>query len=190
MKANSRWWRALLAAAPLVFLAPWPRALVESRMSLHMLVQFPLLLAAGWSADAWLPGSRAQSRVDEMGLAGAAWFSAVALFWMLPIALDLALLDPLMDALKYASWWSAGLVLASSWPRLTAELEVFFLGNTAWMLATAGLLYRETDSRLCVSYRYDEQGWTGAGLLLWALALGALAVGAHSMRSFRCPTKN
>ncbi|MDY0749053.1 hypothetical protein SNE35_31440 [Paucibacter sp. R3-3] len=148
-------------------------------MSLHMLLQFPLLLAAGWAASLWLPGERTQALVDEMGLTGAAWVGAVTIFWMLPIALDLALLDPLMAALKYSSWWSAGLALARSWPRLTVELRAFFLGNTAWMLATAGLLYRETEVRLCVSYRYDEQSWTGAGLMFWAVALGTVALTAR-----------
>lgn len=167
--------RTALALLPLVFISPGVRALVESRMSAHMLLQFPLLFAAGWAAAVWLPGRSRPAAVDALGLASATWASAVLAFWMLPVALDLALLNPVMAGLKYATWWNAGLLLARGWPRLAVELKVFFLGNAAWMTATAGLLYRETETRLCVSYRYDEQVWTGTGLVVWACALGALA---------------
>ena len=44
------------------------------------------------------------------------------------------------------------------------------------MMATAGLLYRESDSRLCVNYLVDQQWWAGTGLLGGAVLLGALAI--------------
>lgn len=170
--------RTLLAASPLAWLLPQLRQPVESSMSLHMLLQFPLLFAAGWAAAAWWPAraSVRLTRIDAHGLTGALWASAVAAFWMIPTALDLALLDARVALLKYASWLLAGLWLAQGWRRLPAELAAFFLGSAAWMLITAGLLYRDAESRVCVSYRLDEQMVGGNGLIVWGIALGALGL--------------
>lgn len=151
-----------------------PLALVESRMSLHMLLEFPALLAIGW----WLgrhwpwPGL---ARFDVQGLLAATLASCVFAFWMIPAALDLALLSGGFAAAKYASWLAAGALLAWSRERLSPVVAAFFLGNAAWMLATAGLLYRDAEAQLCVNYLIDDQLVTGAGLLAWAFLLGAIA---------------
>lgn len=151
-----------------------PLDLIESRMSLHMLLEFPLLLALGWWLGrrwpaAWL------GRVDAQGLLGATVASCVFAFWMIPAALDLALLSGAMAAGKYASWIAAGALLAWGRERLSPVVAAFFLGNAVWMLATAGLLYRDAETQLCVNYLIDDQLVTGAGLLAWAFAMGALA---------------
>jgi hypothetical protein len=168
--------RALLATSPLLWLlAPPLRHLVEGSMGLHMVLQFPLLLAAGWAAAAWWPAraTRLLARVDVNGLASATLASLVAAFWMIPAALDLALLELHVAWLKYLSWIVAGLLLGQGWRRLSPELAAFFCGNAAWMLLTAGLLYRDAETRLCVSYLIDEQAASGNGLFAWGLALGA-----------------
>ena len=170
----------VLAAAPAAFAWPALRQAVESRMALHMLLQFPLLLASGWAVSAVLgdrlPLARSFDRVDTGGLLGAILVSCVSAFWMLPAALDTSLLsDPLRMA-KYASWWLAGMAWWRSAPRLAVEAAAFFGGNLAWMLATAGLLYQEGDARLCVSYLLDDQVATGRGLVAAALVLGAVTV--------------
>lgn len=169
--------RMLLAAWPLCLLWPDARHFVEGRMAMHMLVEFPLLLAAGWAAAAWLPHrlERALAGIDAHGLASATFASLVAAFWMIPAALDWSLLSAVAAWLKVATWFIAGLMLAGGWIRLTPVVAAFFLGNAAWMLATAGLLYREAEARLCVSYLFDEQAWAGSGLVAWALVLGGLA---------------
>jgi hypothetical protein len=153
-----------------------PLAVIEGRMSLHMLLEFPALLALGW----WLGRRRRQpwpgfARIDGQGLLGATVASCVFAFWMIPAALDLALLSPGMAAAKYVSWIAAGALLAWGRERLSPVVAAFFLGNAAWMLATAGLLYRDGQTQLCVNYLIDDQLLTGAGLLAWAFVLGALA---------------
>ena len=57
MKGQSRWAQGvgrvgsgLILLAPLALCWPMLRHLVESRMSLHMLLEFPILLASGWLA--------------------------------------------------------------------------------------------------------------------------------------------
>ena len=98
-------WRLVAALLPLALLWPALRHTVESRMSLHMLGEFPLLLMAGWSASRlclgrlrsrrWLRGQRL---LDWHGWTGATLASGVALVWMLPSALDASLLLPAGDA--------------------------------------------------------------------------------------------
>ena len=65
--------------------------------------------------------------------------------------------------------------MASGRGRLGPVVAAFFLGNAAWMLATAGLLFHEAEVRLCVNYLVDDQVWTGTGLIAWALVLGGVA---------------
>jgi len=176
-------WRLVPALLPLVLLWPALRHTVESRMSLHMLGEFPLLFMAGWSASRlclhrlrsrrWLRGQRL---LDWHGWTGATLTSGVALVWMLPSALDATLLWPAAAAAKIASWWLAGWWLADSWRRMDTELMLFLVGNLAWMAATAGLLYIDAPTRLCVNYLQDDQRHAGVGLVLLALLLGALAL--------------
>ena len=167
--------KRFFALLPLLFLWPALRHVVESSMALHMLVQFPLLLAGGWTA-ARLTGAAPLRHLDAHGLLGLTATSCVAAFWMIPAALDLSLLSPAVNAAKYASWWLAGALLAASWVKLRVELAAFFLGNLAWMLATVGLLFREAESRLCINYLINEQVVTGNGLLLMAVALLVLTI--------------
>lgn len=182
----TRWRRALLppvAALPLLLLWPALRFGLEARMSLHMLVEFPLLFAAGWAAcrisehHAGLrPVHAALAFVDWAGWSSATFASGVAMVWMLPSALDAALLSGGLAIAKVASWWAAGWLLAGGVRRMHAEVLLFFSGNLAWMMATAGMLYLDTPSRLCVNYLQGDQQHTGTGLVLLAIALAAVAV--------------
>jgi hypothetical protein len=170
----------LIALAPLLFFIEPIRHLVESRMAAHMLLQFPLLVASGWILASACP---AQSRwlrgfdsLDAHGLLGIGFASCVLAFWMIPTALDLALLSEPVRWAKYASLWLTGLALRRSRERLSTELTVFFVGTLVWMMATVGLVYQTMPQRLCVSYLIDEQRWTGIGLVAAALLLGATAL--------------
>lgn len=170
-----------LAALPLVLLWPMLRHTMESRMSLHMLAEFPMLFSAGWAAQR-LCRARARRLIERLGIlnwrgwTGATWATAVALVWMLPSTLDAALLSPGLGAAKIASWWLAGWLLSDSWRRMDAEVLLFFVGNLAWMMASAGLLYIDAPLRLCVNYLEEDQRHAGIGLVLLAASLGALAV--------------
>ncbi|HJV62459.1 MAG TPA: hypothetical protein VJ743_16045, partial [Albitalea sp.] len=70
----------------------------------------------------------------------------------------------------------AGAVLAGSVRRMDPEVLLFFVGNLAWMSASAGMLYLDAPLRLCVNYLVDDQRQAGIGLVLLAVVLGALAV--------------
>jgi hypothetical protein len=166
-----------IALLPLMWLLPPLRHAVESSMLLHMLLQFPLLLLSGvmagrWLARAWPALDRGVARVDALGLLGATSLLLVSGFWMVPAALDLALLDARYAGFKYLSWWGCGVLLALGTPRYSPVMAVFTFGNLAWMMASAGLLYQSIDVPLCVSYLQNEQVWTGRGLIAFSLLLG------------------
>ena len=177
----------LLALAPLLFLIEPIRQWTESRMAWHMLLQFPLLLASGSCLAAlanerieWLRG---YDRLDAHGLLGATLASCVLAYWMIPAALDMALLSEPARLTKYASLWFAGFALCRSHTRISDELALFFAGTLVWMMATVGLVYQTLPQRLCVSYLIDEQRWTGAGLVVAAALLAAVAAIFMARRS-------
>lgn len=167
---------AALAMAPLVFAHERVRLIVEGSMVLHMALQFPLLLLAGACSAMLLmrrlPALRANwERIDRDGLLTTMWLLGVASLWMVPAALDAALLDPVMAFWKYATWFAAGGCVALAWPGMATAMRIFLLGNLAWMTSAFGLLYTDAEQRLCVSYRFDEQVWTGYALCTAALLL-------------------
>ena len=177
----------LVALAPLLFLIDPIRQGTESRMAWHMLLQFPLLLASGTCLAVWASKRtewlRSYDRVDAHGLLGATLASCVLAYWMIPAALDMALLSESARWAKYASLWFAGFALGRSHTRISEGLALFFVGSLVWMMATVGLIYQTLPQRLCVSYLIDEQRWTGAGLVAAAALLGVVTALFMARRS-------
>ncbi len=175
--------RIVLAGLPLLLLWPAARHLIEARMSWHMLAEFPLLVAAGWAMHRLVGGQAAWQglnawarQLDWHGWSTATYGALVSIVWMLPSALDMALIDGRVALLKAASLWLAGWLLAGGLARMPAEVLMFLAGNLSWMMATAGLLYVEAPMQLCVNYGQLDQVHTGYGLVAWALLIGAAAI--------------
>jgi hypothetical protein len=140
-------------------------------MARHMLVQFPLLVGAGALLGRSLP-PRARKGVaafNAHGLAGFTLFLLVTAFWMIPRALDEALLSPAIEVAKFASLVAAGAALALSWRAAPPVVQAFFVGNWAWMSAVVGLLYTDAPARLCNFYLLDQQTVAGRGLVALAI---------------------
>ena len=177
----------LLALAPLIFLIDSIRQVTESRMAWHMLLQFPLLLASGICVAA-LAGERPEwlrryEHIDAHGLLGATLASCVLAYWMIPAALDMALLSEPTRVAKYASLWIAGFAVGRSHTRISGGIALFFVGTLVWMMATVGLVYQTLPQRLCVSYLIDEQRWTGAGLVAASALLAVVTAIFMARRS-------
>lgn len=174
----------LLPVLPLLLFWPELRHFVESRMALHMLLEFPLLMASGWCLRRWWlhrhPAHHGTGRLEHLldwrGWTGATFVTVTTVVWMVPSMLDAALLSLPVALFKYLSWWLAGWLLAASWYRMDAEVLLFFAGNVAWMAATAGLLYLEMPMQLCVNYLQADQQHAGLGLVVLAVAAGGLAL--------------
>lgn len=181
---------ALLAFA-LVF-RPW----LERSMALHMLLQIPALACAGslaalatsrmpWRDNgltgAWL---RYVRTYDDHGITGLVVFLLVTAYWMIPKALEHALIGTAAEAGKFLSLFLAGLILPASLTRANKIIQLFFLGNFAPMMAIAGLLYQDAPQRLCNYYLRDDQVIAGIGLVVFSIAI-PLAWGLRQLGAMR-----
>lgn len=164
-----------LLCLPLVLLAAPVRNVIESGMTLQMLIEFPLLMASGFAAMALIPHRHASNPAIDalmrMGLAPLPCTSLCLMFWMVPIGLDLARLHADVNAAKYGSLLVAGAALEQGLKRAPAAVLVFFAGNLVWTLATVGILFHDAETRLCASYLLDDQRLAGIGLVGCAIAL-------------------
>ncbi|KFN45393.1 hypothetical protein N790_10050 [Arenimonas malthae CC-JY-1] len=145
-------------------------------MALHMLVQIPLLVLAGHWLSAVLPARFRQTlqSFNAHGVSGWVLASLALAFWMLPRALDAAVATPWIDAAKFSVLLLAGAALRGSWAASRPVIQLFFIGNWAWMTATVGLLYVEAPQRLCNAYLLGDQATTGYGLIAAAVLLPLL----------------
>jgi len=165
-------WRpalGLLCLAFAVFGAAW----LEASMLRHMLLQLPLLLAAGsLLASAPLLYWSRIVRIDQHGISGLTALLMVSAYWMIPRALELSLAHRGYAVAKFASMLVVGWWLPGALRRAHVVVQVFYLGNLSWMMAMAGLLYQDLPQRLCNAYLLDDQEQTGRALVLAALLIG------------------
>jgi hypothetical protein len=161
----------------LALMAPPVRRALESTMTGQMLVQLPLLVAAGWLASRAMP-ARARASADQWnhsGLTGLVLATVAAAFWMLPRSLDASTSHPLMAAAKYLSVpLLIGLPFAVSWRRMGFVVRGLVLAELVATCFRLGWLYRISPIRLCNNYGLDDQqrlgGYllaVGGGLLVW-----------------------
>jgi hypothetical protein len=167
------------------------RSGIERSMALHMLVQMPLLAAAGWLLASRLPPAGAWlERWNAYGLAGLAAVLATGAFWMLPVALDRAVLDPGFDAVKVASLLALGAVLRDSRARMPTVAQLFALGYTLPMMVLLGAYFATAERRLCNVYGLETQIATGKGLVVLAVALGIGWIAVQGARRRDAPPED
>lgn len=159
-----------------VLLLPPVRHTLEASMARHMLVQFPLLLCSGALLAQGLPGSAraAVSRWNAHGISGLVGAALVLAVLMVPRALDLALIDPWVEACKCAALVLSGGALRLSWRPAGLVVQAFFLGNVLPMTAVVGQLYIDSPVRVCNAYLLDDQALLGAWLVRTAIAIATL----------------
>lgn len=160
-----------IALAGLAMATPC-RDVLERTMAGHMLVQYPVLLAAGWCGARALPW-RALRRLRPWNPAGApGLLAALALLTatMVPRVIDLAVADPAVDVIKAAMLVAAGGLASVAWRPAGRLGQAFAVGNAAWMLAAGGLVLAESPARVCASYLEGDQARAGFGLVAWAIA--------------------
>ena len=161
----------------LVLLAPPVRQALEATMTAQMLVQLPLLAAAGWLLSGALP-PRVLARVERWshrGFTGLVLVTVTAAFWMLPRSLDAATSQPLIVAAKYLSVpLLIGLPFGVSWPRMGFVVRGVFLAEFVATCFRLGWVYLIAPIRLCNNYALNDQqrlgGYllaVGGGVLVW-----------------------
>lgn len=158
----------LLAALGLL-LACWLfRGPLERDPVTHVLVQLPLLGAAGALAASALPGPVRGPWANALVLAAV----FAVLFWMLPRWIDAALADPFWEAVKFASLpLLAGAPLALGWGGAHPFLRGAVKANAVSMLGVLAFLYTHAPVRICNSYLVADQERLGAGFLVAAFGL-------------------
>jgi hypothetical protein len=174
----------------LALAAPPMRAALEASMTVHMLVQLPLLAAIGYVIGiAWIdarPGSLAARALrcvqssNAAGITGLVVASFVMLLWMLPRLLDDARLHLSVDALKYLSVPIAGLAVALSWPRVPPIARAVVHLEVIATFFRFGWGYAAAEERLCLAYLAGDQQRAGE-LLLWLGALYSVAIAWRPM---------
>lgn len=159
------------------------RTALESSMSSHMLLQFPALMLTGALLSAGVSASirHRLAAWNTLGVSGLAAVVLVLAVLMIPRVLDLALVDPAVEAAKIAALVASGALLRHSWRMGGLLLQAFFLGNLLPMMGVVGWLYGNTPLRLCNAYLLDDQQRLGQGLI-WLSAIVAAIWLAHVVR--------
>lgn len=162
----------LFAAAALPPLAP-P---LQASLPLHVLVQFPLLVAAGFGAGRAVARRRGPRDAAEAIAALVLAIGCLA-FWMLPRWLDAAVLDGRIDALKAVCLaLLCGLPAGWCWGALPAVARGVLWANAVSMAVVMGWLYLNAPERLCTTYLLDEQAVLGEGMLMLGAGLALWGV--------------
>lgn len=157
-----------LLLAGVALASPW----LERTMARHMGLELPGLFILGWFAATFAKPrfTSALKRWNTNGLPGLVFALLATGFWMLPAALDRAVLNDAMAMAKVTSLVLAGLFAGASWTRAGLVIQAFFVLNWFWMTLAAGLLYQDAPQQLCSVYLADQQGAAGRVLVAWALA--------------------
>ena len=166
---------ALLAAAALFAIVATPvGGWTASTMAGHVLVQIPMLIAAGFVLGRLFEPRirRALAVLNAGGIAGILLASFTIAFWMIPRWLDGSLTSDWIAGAKYLSLvLLAGMPLAWSWSRLhpvaRGVVKIEFLA----MLFRLGWLYLISPDRFCNNYLLTDQVWLGRGMIVVAISL-------------------
>lgn len=165
---------SLLAAA----LSATPaRRLIEQSMVWHMVIQMPMLVLGGWLVMRHIANKRVSHLLatwNRYGLTGFIGAQAIVAYWMLPLAIDRAVVLPQIDALKLVSLFTCGAMLRHSVERSPAVLQLFFVGYTVSMMTWLGIYFATTDLRLCNAYSLESQTSAGRGIMVLGIALGCV----------------
>ncbi len=160
----------------LALLIPHIRYFLESSLILHMFVQIPILVLAGWFMGRNLKTTMQHWNKD--GVPGLLIALVFMLFWMIPRWLDAALSDPLWEILKFTTVpLLVGIPLGMSWFRMSALTRAIVWTNGISMLIVMGWLYVSSPIRVCNNYLVNQQEEFGYVAMMLALSIATFWVG-------------
>ncbi|TCJ05704.1 hypothetical protein [Cytobacillus praedii] len=151
-----------------ILVVPPVKAYLESIMLLHMLVQLPLLILAGWFI-----GDRLIKKFHPFftawntdGVPGMIFVVFITMYWMLPRALDEAVTMYYIELFKFISLPLVGLFLKDSWKKMQTLGKGFIFLNYLSMFALMAWLYIDSPIQICNNYLETQQKFLGWGFLV------------------------
>ncbi|WP_416148821.1 hypothetical protein ACM26V_21540 [Salipaludibacillus sp. HK11] len=159
----------------LIFLALPPVAyLLESIMIVHMHMQMPLLVIAGFLMARLFQDKFPKFFVNWNlnGIPGILLFSIIMIYWMIPRAMDDALTYQTVEIFKYISLpFLAGVPLRDSWQKINLQMKNAVIIIFTIIFFVMGWLYIKWPEQLCNNYLIIEQVTLGWGFLTMAVCM-------------------
>lgn len=174
------WPSAITSLLAVALSVPPLRIVIEQSMAWHMVFQMPLLVAAGALTARAFPAPGLAVKWTDFNLFGLTGFmaaQAIIAYWMLPFAIDRAVVNPGFDVLKLLTLFASGMLLRGAFQRAPVALQLFFIGYWVSMMCWVGIYYATTDLRLCNAYSRESQIVTGWGLLALGMLPGIVWLG-------------
>lgn len=160
-----------------IFLALPPVAnLAESIMIIHMHVQMPLFVVAGFLMGKLLEEKFPSffEKWNKDGIPGILLFGVVLIYWnVLPRTMDEALEIYSMELFKFVSLtFLAGVPLRLSWKKLSERVKNMVFYSFLIVCFGMGWLYIQSPVQLCNNYIVVEQIILGWSFLTMAICMG------------------
>jgi hypothetical protein len=167
---------ALILAIAVGSFVFWQHNWLERDMARHMVIEFPLLLFTGAFIAHALETRFAPilTSCNPMGIVGFTFAASTLTYWMIPAALDAALLNEYVAAGKYVTLLLSGALLWGSFRAAPLPVQAFFVGTCVSMTATFGIVYQSAPQQLCLNYLPDAQVLAGEGLVAAGVIAGCV----------------
>ncbi|MBS4209417.1 hypothetical protein [Bacillus sp. FJAT-50079] len=158
----------------LFLITPPVAHVMESIMIVHMHMQMPLLIIAGFLMGKFFQNKfpRFIEKWNGNGVPGILLFIIIFVYWMIPRTMDEALTVWTVELFKFISLpFLAGVPFRDSWRKLELTgKSIIFVSFTA-MFIGLGWLYIRSPVQLCNNYLLIEQITLGWGFLLTAICM-------------------
>src|SRR5699024_4781808 len=148
--------------------------LMESIMIIHMHMQMPMLVAAGFFMARFfqLRFPRFFKRWNSNGIPGIILFAVIWMYWLIPRTMDEALVVQSMELFKFISLpFLAGVPLRDSWKKLSVTGKNAIFISFTMVFIGMGWLYIASPVQLCNNYLLVEQITLGWGFLTMAICM-------------------
>jgi len=148
--------------------------LLESIMIMHMHMQMPLLVIAGFLMANFF---RVKSpsffeNWNGNGLPGILLFSIITIYWMIPRTMDEALTLHTVEIFKFISLpFLAGVPLRDSWNKISPKAKTIVFTAFTILFFSMGILYTMVPVQLCNNYLLIEQMTLGWGFITMAVCM-------------------
>jgi len=148
--------------------------LMESVMIIHMHMQMPMLVIAGFFMarlfQERLP--RFFDKYNQNGIPGMLLFLIIMAYWMLPRTMDEALTVQSVEIFKFISLpFLAGVPLRDSWNKLSKHWKNNLITLFTVMFLVLGWLYIQSNAQLCNNYLVMDQIILGWGFITMAICM-------------------